>query len=133
MKTRVLFKSKQFPSFGSEVEGPNFDSGVYGKRLADYLCEKLTRHGFQIADSFAEDWGWMVEIKHDRSFPLFIGCGHSQESDESYLCFVEPDKPVIRKWFRKIDVGDTVMGLASALGKILEADPLIYSVEWEDQ
>lgn len=131
MKTLVSFKSNQFPSFGSEVEGSNFDNGVYGKRLADYLCEKLAKQGFQITDCFAEDWGWMVAIKHDRKFPLFIGCGHSDDADDSYLCFVEPDGPVIRNSFKTIDVRDTVTDLKTALKKIIEADPLIHSIEWD--
>ncbi len=132
MKTHVTFRSNLFPSYGSDVEGPNFENGVYGKRLADFLSEKLPSQGFHIADCFAEDWGWLVAIKHDQKFPLFIGCGHSEESDDCYVCFIEPNKPVIRRWFKRIEVGDSVSNLASSLNKILEADPLIHSIEWNE-
>jgi hypothetical protein len=132
MENLVRFRSSQFPSYKTEVEGPNFENGVYGKRIAEYLCGKLPLYGFQVADCFAEDWGWMVCIKHDRKYPLFIGCGHSQESEDSFLCFIEPNRPVIRKWFRKIDVREDVSTLKDALIKILKSDPLIHTVEWSE-
>lgn len=133
MEKLIRFRSNQFPSHNTDVEGPNFENGVYGKRLADYLSDRLISHGYQIADCFAEDWGWMVCIEHDRKYPLFVGCGHSEEFEDGFLCFVEPNKPEIRRWFRKIDVREDVSKLQGALKAILENDPLIYSVEFVDQ
>ena len=131
MQTKVKFRSDQFASYVSDVEGPNFENGVFGKRLAEYLSEKLQNHGFEVADCFAEDWGWEVDIKHDRNFPLFIGCGHSEEFDNAFLCFIEPDRPMIRRWFRKIDVQDVVLSLCGALKLILESDGEIYDIDWD--
>ena len=132
LDTIVRFRSPQFPSHNSNVEGPNFENGVYGKRLAEYFCGRLPSYGFQVADCFAEDWGWMVELKHDRKFPFFVGCGHAEGQDDNYLCFIEPSKPVIRRWFKKMDVRDDILALKNALAKILENDPQIHSIEWSE-
>ena len=131
MQTQVTFKSDAFPSFNSDIEGPNFEAGVFGKRLADNIAGKLPDFGFEVATSYAEDWGWAVEIRHDGKFPLFVGCSHVEDTKDGFQCFIEPSKPYIRRWFKKIDVRETVTSLSAAIKAILETDPRIHSVEWQ--
>ncbi|MBI1300749.1 MAG: hypothetical protein GC137_03730 [Alphaproteobacteria bacterium] len=132
MKTHVEFKSTKFPSFNTEDEGINYATGIYGKRLAEYLQDKLVAKGIDIADVFAEDWGWMVEIKHDAPYPLWIGCNSYNDgsSDDGFLCFIVPDKPYIRRWFKKIDVREDVERISQALDEILNADKEISNIRW---
>lgn len=47
MKTHVEFNSDKFPSYDTEEEGVNYEAGVYGKRLAEYLRDKLTTKGIK--------------------------------------------------------------------------------------
>jgi hypothetical protein len=135
MKWKVEFESDKFPSYGSEVEGVNWDAGIWGKRLAEYLAERLPAHGVKIATTYAEDWGWCLEIDHDGGFLHFVGCVNDSEDKTStrYICFIEPNRPSVRKWFKKIDTTAAVAKVAAALDRILGADPDIRSVTWTDE
>ena len=65
-----------------------------------------------------EDWGWMVELVNEE-FPLWIGCGHQDGTNDEFLCFIEPSKPVIRKGFKDIDTTVQVGRVSDALAKII--------------
>ena len=133
MRTHVEFRSNKFPSYENDVEGVNWNAGIYGKRLADYLVEKLPQHGIEVARHLAEDWGWYIEIKHDGGFTLSVGCGSYQEYENGFLCFVEPSKPLLRRWFKKIDVSSSINRTASALDSILTGDPEITALRWWEE
>jgi hypothetical protein len=133
MRTHVEFRSNKFASYENDIEGVNWSAGVYGKRLADYLAERLPQHGIEVARHLAEDWGWYIEIEHDGGFTLSVGCGRYQEYENGFLCFVEPSKPVIRRWFKKIDISSSIKRTASALDSILNGDPEITELRWWDE
>jgi len=127
MKTQVKFRSNKFPPYDGEEEQIN--PGLWGKRLAEFLRDNLSQQGFKVVNIGAEDWGWMVELENE-SFPLWIGCGHQQGDEDKFLCFIEPAKPVIMKWFKKINTTKQIGRLSEALSKILESDPDIRDVHW---
>jgi len=56
MKTQVEFRSRKFPPYEDEEEQIN--PGLWGKRLAEYLVQKLAEKGIQTDPIIAEDWGW---------------------------------------------------------------------------
>lgn len=127
MKTHVEFRSSSFPPYDGEEELVNPDR--YGKRLAQYLQRELPKHGLPVTGISPEDWGWMVELENE-TFPLWIGCGHYQEYEDGFLCFVEPGKAVIRRGFRRIDTRPRLERVASALDAILDRAPDVHSVRW---
>jgi len=130
MKTEVEFRSNKFPPYEGEEEEIN--PGLWGKRLAEYLQQKLRTHGIETGEIYAEDWGWAVPVKN-QAFALWIGCGHQYGEDEQFLCFIEPSKPVIRKWFKKIDTTEAAGRLSEALDKILTSDVEIREVHWTSE
>jgi hypothetical protein len=77
----------------------------------------------------AEDWGWYIPIKNE-GFRLAICCGHQNGDDDEFLCFTDPDKPVAKKLFKKIDATEQLRRLVGTMEKILAADPGIRDVEW---
>jgi len=119
MKTQVEFKSDKFPPYEGEEEGIN--PGLWGKRLAEYLQKNLPLHGLKVTCIGSEDWGWMVELEN-KEYPLWIGCGHQSGEKVEFLCFIEPSKPFIRKWFKKIDTRNQINHVAAALAKVFESD-----------
>jgi hypothetical protein len=127
MKTQVQFRSDKFPPYDGEEEEINL--GLWGKRLAEYLQENLPLHGLKVTCIGSEDWGWMVELEN-KEFPLWIGCGHQNGEKNEFLCFIEPSKPVIRKWFKKIDTRVQVSCVANALANIFETDSDIHDIKW---
>jgi hypothetical protein len=127
MKTNVEFKSDKFPPYDGEEDEIN--PGLWGKRLAEYLQNNLPLHGINVICIGAEDWGWMVELENEE-FPLWIGCGHQYGEKNEFLCFIEPSKPFIRKWFKKIDTKDKVNRVINALANVLESDSDIRDIKW---
>lgn len=99
MRTRVEFRSRDFPPYGNEAAEIN--PGRFGKRLAEFIASELPNHGFKVRSIGAEDWGWVVQLEHD-AFALWIGCGNSEGSGDEFQCFIEPSKPVIRKRFSSL-------------------------------
>ena len=116
MKTQVAFRSKNFPPYNDEEEQIN--PGLWGKRLAEYLVDKLKPHGIETEEIIAEDWGWYIPIKNE-GFHLAICCGHQNGDDDEFLCFTDPATPIIRKLFKKIDATHELTRVVTAIGNIL--------------
>jgi len=127
MKTLVEFKSDKFPPY--EGEEAEINPGLWGKRLAEYLQEQLPNHGLTVTGIGAEDWGWMVKLEN-KEFPLWIGCGHQNDEDDAFLCFIEPSKTFIRRWFKKIDTRNKVSHVADILKQVFESHSDIHDIEW---
>ena len=127
MKTQVEFRSDKFPPYDGEEDEIN--PGLWGKRLAEYLQRNLPHYGVKVTAIGAEDCGWMVELENDE-FPLWIGCGHQDGDNDEFLCFIEPSKPFIRKFFKKIHTIAKVRRVADALNKVLESNPDIRDINW---
>lgn len=130
MRTHVEFRSDKFPACEGEDEEVNPD--LWGRRLAEYLSARLDAAGIATEEIYAEDWGWVVPVVHD-AFPLWVGCGHYQEYPDGYLVFIEPRKPVIRRFLKKIDTTADVGRLADAIAQILAADQEIRAIRWWDE
>jgi hypothetical protein len=129
MKTQVTFRSNKFPPYEGEEEQIN--PGLWGKRLAEYLTERLKAAGIETEEIIPEDWGWYIPVKNE-GFRLAVCCGHQNGDDDEFLCFTDPATPVVRKWFKKVDASAQLGRLVAALEKILLSDPEIRSVEWTD-
>ncbi len=127
MKTYVQFRSDKFPPYEGEEEQIN--PGLWGRRLAEYLVEKLTSAAVETEEIIPEDWGWYIPIKNE-TFRLGLCCGHQHGDDNEFLCFTHPDRPIVRRWFRKIETREQIERLTDALDRILTSDPDIECVHW---
>ena len=127
LQTYVVFRSDRFPACEGEEKLVN--PGLWGRRLADFLRDRLRAEGFEAKDPSAEDWGWRLPIGNEQ-FGLWIGCGNYQEYPDGFLCFIEPHKPVVRKFFRTLDTRPSVSGLQRALDKILVESAGIREKRW---
>lgn len=127
MKTQVVFRSKNFPPYDGEEEQINPE--LWGKRMAEYLVDKLKPHGIETEEIIAEDWGWYIPIKNE-GFRLAICCGHQNGDDDEFLCFTDPATPISRKLFKKINATHELTRVVTAMGKILSSDPGITDIEW---
>ena len=129
MKTQVAFRSAKFPPYEGEDEQIN--PGLWGKRLAEYLVQKLSERGIKADQIIAEDWGWYIPIPNE-GFRLAICCGHQYGDDDEFLCFTEPSTPVVRKFFKKIDASAQLTRLTETMQQILSSDPEIRDVVWTE-
>jgi hypothetical protein len=129
MKTQVEFRSDKFPPY--EGEEAQINPGLWGKRLAEYLAQKLSENGIKTGPMIAEDWGWYLPIQNE-AFRLGLCCGHQNGEDDEFLCFTEPATPVVKKLFSKIDATVELTRLTEALQLILSSDPDIRDVVWSE-
>ncbi len=127
MRTHVEFRSSKFPAYETEAEEIN--PGIWGRRLAEYLKQNLAARGLCTGEIFAEDWGCLLPVQ-DEPFRLWIGCGHQYGDDDVFLCFIEPSKPTVRKWFKKIDTTADITRVGDLLNDILSGDPEICDLKW---
>jgi hypothetical protein len=129
MKTQVEFRSSKFPPYeGEEVQ---INPGLWGKRLAEYLVQKLSERGIRTTEIIAEDWGWYIPIENE-GFRLALCCGHQSGDDDEFLCFTDPSTPIMRSFFRKIDATAQLSKLTDALQQILSSDPDIRDIVWTE-
>ena len=126
MLTHVEFRSDRFPALSDEDELVN--RGIWGKRLADFLRDHLAREGFATKEPIAEDWGWVIPVVND-SFALWIGCANYGDTD-GFLCFIEPNKPFVRRIFRKVPTRARIAALQEAMDKVLTEEVGIHSKRW---
>jgi len=125
MRTHLEFVSTAFPPEPGEDEQVN--PGLYGKRLAEFLSEELPRHGFAVSGMYPEDWGWRIDLEH----AISIGCGHYQEYENGFLCFIDPSRSLARIWYkRRSPTMQTVERLADALQTILERSGKAQRMRW---
>ena len=129
MKTRVEFRSSKFPPYEGEEEQIN--PGLWGKRLAEYLAQKLAERGIKTEEMVAEDWGWYLPVPND-GFPLALCCGHQDGDAEEFFCFTEPSTPIVKRLFRKVDATPQLTRLTEALQQVLASDPEVREVVWSE-
>lgn len=111
MRTHLQFRSPRF------VGGANsINPGIDGAKLAVFLEDEFGALGYTAA-ALEEDWGWMIFLS-EAPFRLWLGCSSYDEPD-GWLVFIEPSKPTIRKWFRRIDTRNEVEKAAALLEKII--------------
>ena len=63
MKTHVEFRSDKFSPYVGEEEQINPD--CWGKRLAEYVKQKLQVEGIETSEMKPEDWGWLIPVGTD--------------------------------------------------------------------
>lgn len=127
MRTHVEFRSDAFPA---EVgEEALINPGRWGKVLADYLRAELSARGLVGPLPYAEDWGWAIPLDNP-DFSLWVGCGNYEERPDGFLCFIEPSKPYVRRYLRRIDTRSKVEAVAAAIDGALRANLRIREILW---
>jgi len=87
MNAGYYFTTDLFPITKGEDEETN--PGCYGQKLGEWLCDKLSRLGYNTS-LVPEDWGWCVMCA-DKDYMLWIGCG--VELDDEFYENYDPEIP----------------------------------------
>jgi hypothetical protein len=127
MHTQVEFRSSKFPPYEGEEEEIN--PGLWGKRLTEYLAQKLAERRIETEEFAVEDWGCYLPVKNE-GFRLALCCGHQDGDEDQFLIFTEPSTPKVKKFFRTIDATAPLTRLLDAVREILSADPDIREIVW---
>lgn len=126
MRAQLEFVSAAFPPYPAEEE---HSPGRYGVRLAEFLAQQLPAHGFPVQAVTIENWGIKVALENP-DYPLWVGCGSYEKHENGFLCFIEPAKPFVRKWFRKLDNAPIMERLATAVENILQESGEVSQLRW---
>ena len=129
MKTQVEFRSSKFPP--SDGEEDEINPGLWGRRIAEYLVEKLSERGIKSDSIIAEDWGYYIPIQNER-FKLAVCCGHQSGDDDEFLCFTDPSRPIVKKLFKTIDGTAELTRLTEAIHQVLVSDAEIRDITWNE-
>lgn len=125
----VRFRSTLFKAEPEEEEEVN--PGKCGKQLAQWISERLKSKGFPSENIYPEDWGYEISLSAEKH-SKFIGCQNDGESIDRWACSVEVSQGIIGRILRKINVEGELLRLQSAVTEILEAEPGISEIRWED-
>ncbi|MBI5368063.1 MAG: hypothetical protein HZA54_13570 [Planctomycetes bacterium] len=128
MLTHAEFRSDLFPCNGDPEEG-EVNPHCWGERLAKYLVAGPRREGIRASDPAAEDWGWRFSIPNEQ-FSLWVGCTNYEEYPDGYLCFIQPETPWVRRWFRRVSTVEAVESVQAALQRILSREPGVRDLRW---
>lgn len=123
MRTHIEFRSASLFDAHDDADIPQ------GETVAKLVGKGLSDRGFKIAGIICEDWGWCVKVHHDEFNP-WIGCGFYPEYDDGFLCFIEPSKPFVRRWLKRIPTHELVERLAIALEDILAGSDQVRDLRW---
>ena len=125
----VEFKSNIFPKYPNEDEeiiNPN----RWGKKLAEWVSEKLPDEGIKTEEIFPEDWGWLVNLKIE-NFNSFLGCGIIDGAENEFLILIEVKQPFFKRLFNKKDPKPIQEKIKKALDSILKKEKNISEIKWE--
>lgn len=123
MRSHLEFRSSEL------LESVPSEGKPAGEAVARLLTERLPAYGFQIASVISEDWGWRIQLVHE-AFPLWIGCGYYPEYPDGHLCFIEPSKPFVRRWLKRIPTSEAVERLATALEQVMRESGKASGLRW---
>lgn len=129
LKTFVEFRSSKFPPYEGEDEEIN--PGLWGKRLAEYFLSELPKHGVKPEGVIAEDWGYFLPIESQGAAHALC-CGHQYGGNDEFLCFTDPQQPVTRRMFKKIDTTQELQRLVNAVDQVPQDDPDISDIVWRE-
>ncbi|MFK7972518.1 MAG: hypothetical protein AB8F95_19260 [Bacteroidia bacterium] len=105
MNTEIAIKSDLFPSYPNEEDDIN--PGVFGKRLAEYVKQALEKNGVAVADLYTTDHSY--ELRLDQfDFTVYIQLRNEESEENRFILFIDPQKPFIRKFFKKIPTTETI-------------------------
>ena len=128
MRTHLEFQSPAFDPEPGEDEATN--PGIFGKRLAEFLAVEFAALGYAKPNVFAEDHGWWVELENP-DFPLALICS-SYVTLQNWVVQIEPSKPFVRKWFKRIDTTAEVAKVADQLETVLTTSGSASQLRWWD-
>lgn len=129
MKTFVEFRSDKFPAYDGEEDEIN--PGLWGKRLAEYMVQKLAEREIKVEKIIGEDWGYYLPVQNE-GLRLALCCGHQYGENDVFLCFTDPKTPIVKKLFKKIDATAQLSRLTEAVQQILSSDPEIRDIVWSE-
>lgn len=125
----ITFASPHFPRHSRDAELANAET-MHGFSLARHVGEALCERGTNVSAYIAEDWGWYCEIRLAEAAIAFGVV--AQDDGEEFLIQFIPDKPYIRKLFRKIDITEPLARLQDDVFAILQAAPSSSPPLWSE-
>lgn len=140
MEPDYIFQSSLFNI--EEGEDENTNPYLFGRELANWLCDQLLIRGYDVDEVFAEDWGWCLMCQTE-PYQLYVGCTSilnenlvqrckdpKSEAEILWHVITFSEKLLIARLWRKIDTKPGLNRLNGDLQDILNSNP---SISWADK
>ena len=127
----LKIETKKFPILQGEEEEIVNDN-MYGKALCQYLESNLSNTSIEVKGYFAEDWGWLIDVKV-KNFTMGL-CVYSDPDangdPEKYGIMPSIHSEKVWSWskFKKVDVSKNVLEIIEVIESIFSNDKEISSV-----
>ena len=139
MRTSLTFFSDAFPMIPDptpEEDEPvetidEFNPGLFGRRLADFVVQGLRSAGIAADDPGPEDYGWWVNLPGWGHGAFLVCCGGWGEPGQFRIIF-HPAKPKVWRWWRFVDARRCNEQVTQAVEKLMLGSGLVRDMVWED-
>ncbi|MCM0000946.1 MAG: hypothetical protein NBV68_16340 [Erythrobacter sp.] len=125
----ITFDSPHFLRHERDEELANAEE-MFSFALASHIGEALAERGTTVTAYIAEDWGWYCEVRLPGT-AIAYGVVGGPDGDAFLIQFI-PDKPLVRKLFRKIDVSEPLARLQDDVFAILQSAPASSPPVWSE-
>jgi hypothetical protein len=126
----LIFDSGAFPPEPGEDEAAN--PGIFGKKLAEWIRERLPAAGFAPGEVIAEDFGWLVPIE-SKPHALYVVCLSTDDTATEWRVSVFAEGGLIARLMGKGDRRqETVDAVYAAVRGIVEREPSARDLRQED-
>lgn len=125
----LIFESDAFAPEAGEDKATN--PGIFGKRLAEWLRERLSGSAFTPRDVLAEDFGWLVPVESS-PHSLYVACASTDGTGEEWRVFVFAEGGLLARLMGRDRRHESVDALHAALRELLGREPAIRNLREED-
>ena len=111
-------------------EDKEVNPGIYGRQLSEWIAAQLPAFGWQVTDTFPEDFGRLVAVEHPK-FRLYVACANGHEGEQSWQVFTFVEGGGFRGLFAKPEKARIADQLLTDVERALRSDPQTVSVRIE--
>lgn len=126
MKPDLLIKTNLFPAH--ENESAEINPGRFGKRLAEFIKDNLTKTEIIVADIYPTDYSYELRLDGYK-FKIYVLIGNIDGENDQFLISIEPKKAFVRKLFKKISTEDSINKVYNAIRASISNNPEIEIIE----
>ena len=125
---RITFTSSAFPVAPDEDEETN--PHLYGRALAHWLVNALREGGREVDDVYAEDYGWIFEVRDPRR-DVHVACMNDDGSTDRWMTFLRSNGGLVARWLGKDRSAEALEDIAGEVRRLLTEHPRVSDVSVE--
>ncbi|WP_374553438.1 hypothetical protein [Sphingobium yanoikuyae] len=139
MRSELTFFSDAFPMIpepnlddtDSDDEIDEVNPGIFGRRLANFVCQGLNARGIAASEPVSEDFGWLVDLPGWGHRACLV-CASDSEMPGRFIIILEPHRSKVWHWFKRVDARPCNDRVTDAVEQLLNESGLVQKLEWNE-